>query len=265
MQPMNTEKMINDSNSVMKVSILSCLGDREEQQDSFSCFLDQDNGMVVICDGMGGHHGGAEASRVAVDCFFDDFKNRDSNVKVGDQLLQSATKSDKLISDLKDGNGAPLKAGSTCVSIVVNDGNLYWCSVGDSRAYLLRQDEFVQLTMDQNYSTVLKEKLEVGMISKEEFNKEKEKGEALISYLGIGNLSLIDFNKSPVKLLKSDVIVMMTDGYYRLLPDEVMQRVISNFHNGEEALHVLETKAKNVALSNKISRDNATMAIITIK
>ena len=90
------------------------------------------------------------------------------------------------------------------------------------------------------------------------------KGEALISYLGIGNLSLIDYSKAPLPLHSEDVIVLMSDGVYRLLPDEEIKRVIMNFNDADEALRVLEMKAKNVARINKSVRDNATLAVVTI-
>ncbi|MBQ0012392.1 MAG: serine/threonine-protein phosphatase [Clostridiales bacterium] len=264
MSQSNRDKIVYDSNSSMKIAILSCLGDREEQQDSFRYSLNKENGMVVICDGMGGHHGGAEASRVSAECFLNNYTNSQTNTVSADALIYSAQESDRLVVSLTDSDGTLLKAGSTCVAITIHGKELFWCSVGDSRAYLLRQNEFVQLTSDQNYSTVLKEKLKAGLITSEEYNQEIQNGEALISYLGIGNLSLIDFNLSPIELCENDIVVVMTDGYYRLLSDEDIQRVITNFRNCEEAVQVIETKAANIAKRKSISRDNATIAIISI-
>ena len=44
---------------------------------------------------------------------------------------------------LKDDKGNALNAGSTMVSIIIDSDELFWSSVGDSRLYLLRKDEFI--------------------------------------------------------------------------------------------------------------------------
>ncbi len=78
-----------------------------------------------------------------------------------------------------------LNAGSTLVAVMLDSSrNLYWNSVGDSRLYLFRDGDFAQITQDHNYTTVLLEKLNAGMIDREEFNSENLKGEALISFFG---------------------------------------------------------------------------------
>lgn len=66
-----------------------------------------------------------------------------------------------------------LNAGSTLVAVMLDSSrNLYWNSVGDSRLYLFRDGDFAQITQDHNYTTVLLEKLNAGMIDREEFNSE---------------------------------------------------------------------------------------------
>lgn len=85
--------------------------------------------------------------------------------------------------NLKTASGEKLNAGSTLVAVMLDSSrNLYWNSVGDSRLYLFRDGDFAQITQDHNYTTVLLEKLNAGMIDREEFNSENLKGEALISF-----------------------------------------------------------------------------------
>jgi len=142
---------------------------------------------------------------------------------------------------------------------------LFWCSVGDSRAYLLRGEEFVQLTQDQNYGTVLNEQLKSGIIDRERYERESVHSEALISYLGMGNLSLIDYNNTPLKLESKDKIVIMSDGLYKQVPLEDIRRVIVNFKDSGEALRALDTKTEKAARRKEKSRDNMTVAIISVK
>jgi protein phosphatase len=170
-----------------------------------------------------------------------------------------------MISQLKNADGALLKAGSTIVSIVVNRKKLMWCSVGDSRAYLMRDGEMVQLTLDHNYHTVLVEKMNAGLLDRREFEQENMRGEALISFLGIGNLALIDYSESPLELKKDDKIIIMSDGLYKIVTDAEIARILDNFNNIGEAVQALELKARKKAKNDREARDNMTVALIKIK
>lgn len=257
-------QLVNDCNAVFDFSIISVMGDRAEQQDSFGYSLKNNEGIVVLCDGMGGHEGGRVASNVAVNCFISDYDAEYPSNNPDQLLIDCAIKIDKKIASLTDPDGKLLKAGSTAVALVIKEKKLYWCSVGDSRAYLLRNSEFVQITQDQNYKTVLNEKLRAGVITEIDYQKELKRGEALISYIGIGNLSLIDYNSSPLELESKDRLIIMSDGLYKLVSDNEMQRVIENFKNKSEALQALDMKAKKAAKHNSVSRDNMTVAIIEV-
>ena len=186
------QQLIKDENSAFQMTALSAIGDREDQQDSSGYILKQDEGLILVCDGMGGHEGGKLASGLAVQTFLSQYSENFVISNQTDFMIDIAKKTDLAIAQLKNEQVDLLKAGSTLVAILINRRKLMWCSVGDSRAYLIRDGEMVQLTQDHNYHTVLVEKLNAGLIGESEFTQENVRGEALISFLGIGNLSLID-------------------------------------------------------------------------
>ena len=258
-------QLVNDENSIMRLSVFSVIGGRQSQQDSFDYCLKSNEGIVVICDGMGGHEGGQLAGALAAERFIDDYKKSYPSDDITCMLIQSAKTSDEIISNLKNDAGIRMNAGSTCVAVVIRNNKLYWCSSGDSRGYLLRGEEFVQLTQDQNYGTVLHEQLRSGIIDEERFNTEIVHSEALISYLGIGNLSLIDYNLNPLPLESDDKIILMSDGLFKLVTDEEIKRVLKNFKNNAEALQALNAKAERSSRVKKSVRDNMTAAIISVK
>lgn len=89
-------------------------------------------------------------------------------------------------------------------------------NIGDSRVYLVRDGKMLQLTHDQNYLTRLIEKVRNGEITEQEALSHPKR-EALISYCGIRELSMVEINLQPLQLKSGDVIVLCSDGLYRLL------------------------------------------------
>ena len=259
------QQLVKDENSAFQMAALSVVGDREDQQDSFGYALKQDEGLIVVCDGLGGHEGGKTASEMAVQTFLTRYSEEYIIAQQTEMLIETAKKTDAMISRLKNDQGDLLKAGSTLVSILINRKKMMWCSVGDSRAYLVREGEMVQLTQDHNYHTVLVEKLNAGLLNKAEFEKENARGEALISFLGIGNLALIDYSEIPLEIKKDDKIIIMSDGLYKIVSDSEIARILDNFNNIGEAVQALEMKAKKNAKNNDESRDNMTVVLIKIK
>ncbi len=213
---------------------------------------------------MGGQSGGREASILAVTEIVNYYDT--SAKKASCQSLSELLKCvDKRILALKNSDGGYLKAGSTCVIILIQDRTLYWTSVGDSRAYLMRGKEFVQLTTDQNYRAVLKGQLKAGMISKTEYETGDKKGDSLINYLGIGNLSLIDYNVRGLPLQKGDHLMIASDGLYRMVTDEEISKAIREYNGDERTLSRLNMLAEQKAMNSKQGRDNLTAVLITIK
>ena len=264
MRLQSENQILADSKDMFELAAMMVLGDREQQQDCFGWSLRSNGALVVLCDGMGGHQGGARASMAAVDCFLSAYEKL-SEAQPGPMLAGATMEANKLICNLKDEDGLPLKAGSTLVALIIRDGELFWNSVGDSRAYLARGGAFVQITQDQNYRTVLDEQRRSGMITQEEYNRNLPRAEALISYLGIGDLRLVDHNAAPLRLCQDDKLILMSDGLYKLLPDEEIFRILENFSNPRDALHALELKVRTKAKNSAVLRDNMTVALIKLK
>lgn len=265
MQGNKDNQQARDENDVMKISALTVIGNRDDQQDSFGFWLNADDGMAIICDGMGGHEGGKKASSIAVEKSIELFNKCYRKDNPVDFLQYMTSEANKAVLGLCDENGRKLDAGSTLVMLYIADKKLYWNSVGDSRAYLYRNGEFVQITTDQNYGTVLNEQLSAGIISKEQFLEEQSRADALISYLGMQSDRLIDFNDTPFQLISKDKIIIMTDGLYRLVPDQDIANIIGNFADVNEALSALEIKAQRYAIKSNLNRDNMTAILISIK
>lgn len=258
------EFVISDENENVVMTLLSTIGNRADQQDSAAYLIDNTSLLVTICDGMGGHEGGKKASRLAVSRLTEK-PVTDADAEVNGDLLDRVTRIDQEIAGMCDESGNPLKGGTTVVAVSIRDNRLHWVSVGDSRMYLQRGEDLVQVTYDHVYAVALEENREVGLIDEHFYESESENKEALISFLGRNGLPLIDSNNSPFLLKSGDKILLMSDGLYKYVEKSEMNSVISNFAKPTEALKALNMKAERWAQKNQIRRDNMTVALISIK
>ncbi len=261
----NNDFLGREENSYFSLAAISSLGHREEQQDSIGYDIRPDEGIVVICDGMGGHSGGKLASSLAVDLLLRKYAQSYPSPSIPDSLRDAIEQANLKISKLCDDDGRPLKAGSTAVVCQIRGNRLYWISVGDSRMYIMREDELVQATDDHIYQKLVDEELASGTITEEEHKEKSSSGEVLISFLGVGNLTRIDISEAPFELRSGDKIIMMSDGLYKLINDEEIKRILCNFNNIEDGIKALELKAQKAARATGVNRDNMTVAVIKVK
>ena len=266
MQSYRDSDHIRKTNGRYDLAVMTAIGSREEQQDSFG-FLHGDDWMfIIVCDGMGGTNGGKLASSAAVRTaleIFREYQKPCDPIAFLQRMTESANEA-VLRVQFGRGTGPKTNAGSTMVAVLIDSKDLYWNSVGDSRVYLLRKEEFVQMTQDQNYKAVLREQLRTGMISQEVYLSHKKREEALINYLGIGALKLIDYNEKPIRLLTEDKVLLTTDGLYKAVSESVILEVLENFSNIEDALQMLEMKAEKNAKRDRFAQDNTTAALLKI-
>lgn len=247
------------------IAIFSSIGDREEQQDCAGYSLGYESGMVVLCDGMGGHQDGKTASKLAVKTMLEEGDKGSLGANSHEVLCHAAKVADKAVHGISDENGVWKKAGSTLTAVIINSKSMYWLSVGDSRIYLSRNGVISQLNTDHIYSKVLDERLRRSEITMEKYSDEISDGDALISFLGLGELELIDGNSDPIYLQPDDKILMMSDGLYKIMQDKDIASVIDNFTNTADALRALEYKVRTIAKHDFLSRDNMTLALIKVK
>ena len=240
------------------------MGDRSSQQDSFLMENLPDRPMVIaaVCDGMGGLTGGEQASSAAVAVLVESFhKNppKDSN-EYADWMQDVLISADTEVASLTDGNGSCIHAGSTCVMVLSDDRNFLWSSVGDSRIMLLRSKALYTLTRMHNLFLQLNELFKAGQIDAQEYQRKAPQGEALISYLGIGNLSLIDLSENLISWKEGDILILCSDGLYKALNNEQILAIIEESGgNMDIAAKRLCTEAHRLS---KKKQDNTTVILL---
>lgn len=256
--------VITRSNAYIRICVFSTIGQREDQQDRAGFVLNHDDGIVVVCDGMGGHRGGRTASTLGVQRMLEAFERHDFSSKVQDVFVDVVTDVDQEIAGIKDDGGQFLKAGTTIVSALFSEKCVSWVSVGDSRLYLVRGKEIIQITKDHTYELALKENRDAGLISEDFYEKQSVSSDALISFLGVNGLPIIDSNTEPFRLLSGDRVLLMTDGLYKYISDSLVREIVGKYEDVEDAARIIDHHVQQVADQRHVKRDNMTIAIVEV-
>lgn len=242
------------------IAIASGIGQRESQQDAAYVAATDDDVLGVVCDGMGGIAGGQLASNTAIEAFVEYYQFYAQQGCTPFEWMQYAAQAvDDIVYALADGDGKRIGAGTTLLSAVIHGEQLHWVSVGDSRLYIFRGTESVQVTNDHNYFYQLNQQKIAGTITSEKYHSEAHNGEALISFIGMGGLTLIDINEDAFQMIPGDVILLCTDGFYRTVTEEEMGIILGECEHMQEAAEYFEKLIEHRAVAYQ---DNYTYILI---
>lgn len=200
---------------------------RENNEDFFAYkILDDQNAYMIVCDGMGGRSGGEIASKCAVDSIVSSFsrslvKNLPSNTVR--HLLESVsvTANAKVYDAAKD-NPDLSGMGTTLVTAIVSKTNLHVAHAGDSRAYLIRGNNIIQLTVDHSVVQTLIDK---GELTAEQAKVHPRKN---IITRALGVYDNIDIDLNEASLLKDDIVLLCSDGLSNCVSPESMVEIFKN-------------------------------------
>ncbi len=200
------------------------------------------NGWVaVVCDGMGGHVGGATASHIAVDTILDYLSSEyfeDARIAIGKAIDQANIAIQRKASIQPELNGM----GSTCVLLIVREGKVYIGHVGDSRIYLIRDHRIHQLTKDHSYVQML---VDMGEITPEQAEHHPRKNE-ITNALGIPQMQPATVMQNPIDPQAGDCFLLCSDGLSGMVDSKTIEHVVSQQRqmNAQERAAKLIEKAK---------------------
>lgn len=237
----------------------SFIGTRIEQQDSLLLLTEKERLLTAICDGMGGMEAGRRASMETVELLRQLYTKKPPDVSIPDFYLQSVDILDENVFGIKKRLQCDTGVGTTIVSVAIENDKLYWLSVGDSRLYIIREHEMICVTTDHNYYLLLNQALASGEITQEEYNREKIRGEHLISYIGVRGIEHMDLNRHPFYLRPGDILLLMSDGLYRCVTEKQMYESAQSFSSAQAVADQLILLSKSNSLKNQ---DNTTIIVI---
>lgn len=242
------------------VANLQGIGRRERQEDSFAfgqameqSEIKEKGLLFVVADGMGGMNGGWLASDTVVKSLLSDYEKIDLKADIPSQLARAVCAAgDRVYGQLR-GEG-----GSTVVAAVIYGDKLYFASVGDSFAYLLRNRRLVRLNLSHNLlNEGYADTIISGSLDPEPARSIPQK-EALTHFLGMGRQDEIDCNIKPIRLRPGDVIMLCSDGVAGVLGEECLSDCLSH---GTPA-DMCASLEGNIRAVNSRYQDNYTALIV---
>ena len=170
--------------------------------------FDSPNGrVVVVCDGMGGQNAGDVASSLAVTVIQDILTDNtftspeeaiNRSIFAANQAILRRAAQDVNLSGM----------GSTCVMIIIKDGQVYYGSVGDSRIYYITGGTIRQITKDQSYVQTL---VDEGAITQEAAEHHQDKNQ-ITNALGLEGMTAPVIGQMPIVPEPGSVFLLCSDG-----------------------------------------------------
>jgi serine/threonine protein phosphatase PrpC len=214
--------------------------------------------LVVLCDGMGGHYGGREASQTAIATIFERVEQTPHGTLASAAMKSALEEAGRRVFHLggpPDNRGRP---GSTVVALLVGERGLEVAHVGDSRAYCIRAGQIYPLTRDHS---VVQSMIDSGMISEAEAIGHPEANK-ITRALGMGPEVEVEVRPEPMELFPGDIFLQASDGLTDLvLGADILRSVRQTLTNGTFA----QACRQLVELANdRGGHDNITVQMVRV-
>lgn len=242
-----------DSSNIFQKDVIGKV--RTAQEDSHDIAALTPNGDVfVVCDGMGGHVGGKQASSIAVKCIIEYLKKeRYANpLKALDEALQFANM--QILGYAQE--HPELKGmGTTACVLLLQEDEAYIAHVGDSRIYLYlaNKRKLHRLTKDHSYVQLL---VDGGQITEEEAEHHPNKNR-ILKALGVN--PKLEPTVSSVKPKNGDIFLICSDGLNGMIPDTVIRDILGQNESLDKKGETLIDRALEAG-----GYDNITVELIHI-
>jgi PPM family protein phosphatase len=207
-----------------------------------------DEGLFVVCDGMGGCPAGDVASRMAADAIVQALRaapddqaasiDHDRGYRTQtSRLAHAVRRSNQIIFDHARQDPDAAGMGTTMVGAWISDHVASVAHVGDSRAYLWRGRNLERLTRDHSVA---------------------DRQNVLLRALG--REPDVDVDLSEVPVAQGDYLVLCSDGLTRMVPDEAVADAISELRDPETICRHLIDAANRCG-----GMDNITLVVVEVR
>jgi protein phosphatase len=212
--------------------------------------------VFAVADGMGGHQAGEIASDAALEPLRAlDVSDVTDPTAIGDLLADAVRDANTLVVERASADPQLEGMGTTLTAVAVRDNQLHVAHVGDSRAYLLRDDEAMsQLTTDH---TLVERLVREGRLSRDEAATHPQRN---VITRAIGHEATVEVEVlPPITLRDGDQVLLCSDGLSGPVPDARIAETLARTVDGDDAVSAL------LALANEAGGpDNITAVLVRV-
>jgi len=217
---------------------------KKENQDHHIYYLPENSSdkkkgiLLAVADGMGGHSGGEIASKLAIDVLKETYYS-DSLSVVSQSLEKAFLKANEEVIATGSNDINLEGMGSTMTAVVLRKNKMYFAHVGDSRGYIIYQNEISQFTEDHSYVASL---VKAGVITEEEAINHPDDN-IITRAIGIESDLKIDTSEKHEKLQKNQYILICCDGLYKVVSNEEIVNAVYQYQVPDDICEKLVKKA----------------------
>lgn len=176
--------------------------------------------LFVVCDGMGGHTGGRQASDTAIRTIFEVMTGASPDRPRRQVLAQAIEEAGRRVHALGGRSSGFQRPGSTCVAVLLAGDKAETAHVGDSRAYALRGKHIYRLTRDHS---MVQQMVDAGSLTEQEAAVHPEANK-ITRALGMTEHVQVELREEPLEVYAEDVFLLATDGLTDLVSSgEILQ------------------------------------------
>lgn len=238
----------------LRVGSCSAQGVRPNNEDRF--VVDVDHGLFIVADGMGGQERGELASGMAAEIIPQIVGECLANQEEADEALRRAlAEANSAIVDAGKTQPEGRRMGTTAVCALHRQDRVFIASLGDSRAYLIRDDRVEQLTVDHSVAQAL---VLSGALTPEEARHSPYQ-HVLHKFLGCATMGE-GADVKPFSPEAGDRLLLASDGLTNHVSDDDLRRGAKEMVDPQEWADQLVKTALN-----RGSRDNVTCIVVAFE
>lgn len=223
-------------------------------------FVDEEIGLFVIADGVGGHDAGDLASGIAV-AVFQEWADELHKLPADSIDTTPTGKLETLKTLVNEANHRVYEKsltrsfsngmGTTLIGGFITPSELIYAHVGDSRLYILRNNVLEQITKDHS---LVQKLVDIGQLTPREARVHRHRN---IIDRAIGFESSVEVDYEIYPLISNDIVLACTDGLHDMIVDDAeIARIITDASDLDAASRGLIDKVLDYG-----GKDNVTLVL----